>query len=76
MDILKLCEKVLESEEVQGIPVVYVYLVMNCVIEAINSGECFYPTEQEGRYVVLSTNAITIYDAVSSTATATADTEH
>lgn len=45
MDILKLCEKVLESEEVQGIPVVYVYLVMNCVIEAINSGECFYPTE-------------------------------
>lgn len=45
MDILKLCEKVLENDEVQGIPVIYVYLVINSVIEAINSGECFYPTE-------------------------------
>lgn len=45
MDILKLCKKVLESEEVQHIPVLYVYLVINSVIEAINSGECFYPTE-------------------------------
>ena len=45
MDILKLCEKVLESEEVQHIPVIYVYLIINSVIEAINTGECFYPTE-------------------------------
>ena len=45
MDIMKLCEKVLESADVQGIPVIYIYLVMNSVIEAINSGECFYPTE-------------------------------
>lgn len=45
MDIMKLCDIVLHSEEVQDIPVIYIYLVMNCVIEAINSGECFYPTE-------------------------------
>lgn len=45
MDIMKLCKKVLESEEVQDIPVVYIYLIINSVIEAINSGECFYPTE-------------------------------
>lgn len=45
MDILKLCQKVLESEDVQGIPVIYIYIVFNCVIEAINSGECFLPTE-------------------------------
>lgn len=45
MDILKLCKKVLESEEVQDIPVIYIYLVIHSVIEAINSGECFYPTE-------------------------------
>lgn len=47
MDILKLCKKVLESDDVKDIPVVYVYLIVNCVIEAINSGECFYPTEYE-----------------------------
>lgn len=47
MDILKLCKKVLESEDVRDIPVVYIYLIVNCVIEAINSGECFYPTEYE-----------------------------
>ena len=45
MDILKLCRKVLESDEVQGIPLVYVILVFNSVIEAINSGECFYTNE-------------------------------
>ena len=42
MDILKLCEMVLKNAELQEVPVIYVYLVMNCVIEAINSGECFY----------------------------------
>ena len=42
MDILKLCEKVLKNEEIQGIPLIYVYLVFNAVIDAINSGECFY----------------------------------
>ena len=45
MDIMKLCRKVMESEEVQGIPLVYVILVFNSVIEAINSGECFYTNE-------------------------------
>ena len=45
MDILKLCQMVLESEDVQGIPIIYIYLVMNSVIDAINSGECFYPIE-------------------------------
>lgn len=47
MDILKLCEKVLQSEEIQHIPVIYVYLVINSVIEAINTGECFYELEVE-----------------------------
>ena len=47
MDILKLCKKVLESEEVQDIPVVYIYLIVNCVIEAINSGECFYQNDYD-----------------------------
>lgn len=45
MDIMKLCEMVLNSEEIKDIPIIFVYLVINSVIEAINSGECFYPTE-------------------------------
>ena len=45
MDIQKLCEKVLESAEVQGIPIIYVYMIINCVLDVIDSGECFYPTD-------------------------------
>lgn len=45
MDIQKLCEKVLQSAEAQDIPVIYVYMVINCVLDAINSGECFYTSD-------------------------------
>ena len=45
MDLKKLCDKVLENEDVQGIPLIFVFAVMNSVIEAISSGECFYKTE-------------------------------
>lgn len=45
MDVLKLCIKVLECEEVKNIPLVYIYTVITCVIEVIGSGECFYETE-------------------------------
>jgi hypothetical protein len=47
MDVLKLCSKVLASEDVEHIPIVYVYIIINCVMEAIGSGECFYETEYE-----------------------------
>ena len=47
MDVLKLCEKVLESDEVKDIPILYVYIIVTTVIEAISSGECFYSTEHE-----------------------------
>lgn len=45
MDILKLCEKVINSEEMKAVPKIYIYAVICCVIEAIGSGECFYETE-------------------------------
>ena len=45
MDINKLFEKVMSSHEVEKIPIFYVFIVMNCVIDAISSGECFYETE-------------------------------
>lgn len=47
MDVLKLLKKVLASEEVKNIPLIYIYTVITCVIEAIGSGECFYETEIE-----------------------------
>lgn len=45
MDILKLCKKVVENEKTKGIPIVYVFAIITCVFEAIESGECFYNTE-------------------------------
>ena len=45
MDIIKLYEKVLESEEVKDIPKLYVLIVVSCVIDAIGTGECFYKNE-------------------------------
>lgn len=45
MDIVKLCKKVLENKDVENIPIVFVYTVVMCVIEAIGTGECFYETE-------------------------------
>lgn len=45
MDVLKLIDKVLQSEEVKDIPLMHVYIVVACVIEAIGTGECFYPVE-------------------------------
>ena len=45
MDINKLFHKVIEDEDVKDIPLVFVLTVVNSVIEAINSGECFYQTE-------------------------------
>ena len=45
MDLNKLCEKVLQDEQIKKIPLEYVFAVMNIIIEAISSGECFYQTE-------------------------------
>lgn len=47
MDIKKLLSKVMSYEEMKSIPIVYVYTIIKCVIEAISSGECFYETEYE-----------------------------
>ena len=45
MDIDKLLKKVLDNEDIKGIPVLHVIMVLNCVLDAIGSGECFYITE-------------------------------
>ena len=42
MDIKKLYEKVIQSEEVHGIPLIHILAVLNCVMAVIGEGECFY----------------------------------
>ena len=45
MDIKKLYEKVIQSEEVHGIPLIHILTVLNAVIDAISDGDCFYENE-------------------------------
>ena len=45
MDIVKLFKKVIQSEDLQDIPVIYICIIFNTVMEAISSGECFYTAE-------------------------------
>ena len=47
MDIKVLFKKVIENEEVKGIPLEYVIIILGVVIDAIGSGECFYDTEYD-----------------------------
>lgn len=42
MDILKLFEKVMEDDDVKGIPLMYVFTIVCSVVEAISTGDCFY----------------------------------
>lgn len=45
MDIGKLYDKLMASEELKDIPFRYIFRVAVCIIKIINSGECFYVNE-------------------------------
>lgn len=45
MDIKKLYEKVIQSEEVHDIPLIHILTVLNVVMEIIGDGDCFYENE-------------------------------
>lgn len=47
MDIDKLFKKVINSDEVKDVPIIFIITVFNCILEEISSGECFYKTENE-----------------------------
>lgn len=47
MDVNKLFNTVILNEEIKDVPILYIIMVFNCVIEAIGSGECFYKTEND-----------------------------
>lgn len=45
MDVNKLFEKVMSYDEISKVPIIFVFKVLFCVLDAIGSGECFYETE-------------------------------
>ena len=45
MDIKKLYEKVIQSDEVHDIPMIHILKVLGVVLEVIGNGECFYENE-------------------------------
>lgn len=45
MDIDKLFKTVVASDEMKSVPIIFIIVVFNCVMDAISSGECFYETE-------------------------------
>ena len=47
MDIDKLFKKVVTSEDVKDVPIIFIIMVFNCVLEEISTGDCFYQTEIE-----------------------------
>lgn len=47
MDINKLFNMVVLSEETKDVPIWHIIKVFNCVLEVIGSGECFYKPEND-----------------------------
>ena len=47
MDVLKLCDKLIEDKDLQDIPCDYIFRVAYAVFAIIAKGECFYKDEFE-----------------------------
>ena len=47
MDILKLCDRLFEDEDLQDIPLEYIFRVAYAVLVLIAEGECFYRIDFE-----------------------------
>lgn len=46
MDMKKLCEIITSKPELRDIPLTHIFRVAFAIFEVINSGECFYDTEE------------------------------
>ena len=42
MDVMKLCDKLFEDEELKDIPLEFIFRVAYAVVTIIAEGECFY----------------------------------
>ena len=47
MDIVKLCDKLFDDEELQDIPVEHIFRVAYAVFLLISEGECFYRVDYD-----------------------------
>ena len=47
MDVLKLCDRLFEDEDLQDIPLEYIFRVAYAVLVVIAEGECFYKVDFE-----------------------------
>ena len=47
MDVVKLCDKLFDDEELQDIPIEYIFRVAYAVLVIIAEGECFYKIDFE-----------------------------
>jgi hypothetical protein len=45
MDIIKLYEKIIQDEDLHGIPLLHIMAVLIAVVDAIGDGDCFYENE-------------------------------
>ena len=45
MDILKLCDRLFEDEDLQDIPLEYIFRVVYSVLVIMAEGECFYKVD-------------------------------
>ena len=47
MNILELCDKLFENEDLKDIPIDYIFRVVYAVLVLIAEGECFYKIDFE-----------------------------
>lgn len=47
MDVLELCDKLFDNEDLQDIPIEYIFRVAYAVLVIIAAGECFYKIDFE-----------------------------
>ena len=46
MDMRKLCEIITHREDLQDVPIIYIFRVAYAVFDVINSGACFWEREE------------------------------
>lgn len=46
MDMKKLCDILIQREDIKDIPIIYIFRVACAVFDVINAGECFYKEEE------------------------------
>lgn len=51
MDMKKLCDILIQREDIKDIPIIFVFRVACAVFEIINSGDCYKDKQESDAYV-------------------------